>query len=68
MNTTAYKEIVSKHNTFSYVTPYGRVSCRKTNGQYKVVVEDFEDGQKPPMYFKTWRGAAIALDEARGLI
>jgi hypothetical protein len=68
MNPTAYKEIVSEHKTYAYVTPYGRVSCRKTNGQYKVVVEDFEMANTNRMTFKTLRGALIALEGAKGLI
>lgn len=66
--TTLHKELVTAHGTYSYVTRYGRVSCRKTNGQYKVVVEDFETGIRPPMTFKTLRGAMIALEESKGLI
>lgn len=64
----AYREIVSKHKTFAYTSPIGRVAARKVRGEYIVTVENFETRTVNRMVFKTMRGCMIAFDEARGLV
>jgi hypothetical protein len=68
MNSTAYKELVTKHNTFSYVTPYGRVAARKDRGQYEVTIERYDEAHTDRMTFKTFRGCIIAFEGAKRLI
>jgi len=66
--TTLHRELVTKHNTYSYTTNLGRVAARKTRGEYIVTIEQFGSRPQAPMHFKTLRGALIALEGAKGLI
>lgn len=62
---TAHKELVSRHNTMSFLSDIGRVSVRKNAGCYIVRAENFESQHVSSMSFATLRGAMIAADELK---
>lgn len=66
--TLAHRELTTKHLTMTTEGRDGRVTCRKTNGQYIVTVERYQPSNINRMVFKTLRGALIAYDNVKGLI
>jgi len=63
MNTsTLHREVITNHNTWSQTTKHGRLSVRKTAGEYHVAFEDFEMHKVTTQTFKTLRGAEIAVE------
>lgn len=65
---SAYKELVTNHNTYAHVTDLGRVSARKCAGEYIITIEQFGERTQAPMHFKTLKGALTAFEGAKGLI
>lgn len=61
----AHKELISKHNTMSWSSQYGRVSVRKNNKRYIVRLEDFETARTTEKSFATLPGAMVAADNLR---
>lgn len=55
--TTAHRELVTKHNTMSWLTKDYRVAIRKRSGRFYVTYERLEDNYKIVKSFATLFGA-----------
>lgn len=66
---TLHRELVTKHNTYALDGRYGRVSCRKTCGRFRVRLERYDPANVTYADFATIQGALIYIEGAKeGLI
>lgn len=62
---TAHKELTRNHNTMKWETEQGRLSVRKTHGEYVVRLFDAEYDKVTITKYKTLNGALIAAENLR---
>lgn len=62
---SAHKELVSAHKTMRWVTQYGSLSVRKTDGRFIVRLEDFESQNVTIKSFATLAGAMVCAESLR---
>lgn len=60
--TLAHRELITKHNTMSWMSDLGRVSVRKDHGKYVVRFEDFSFDKLVKKEFATMPGALVCAE------
>lgn len=61
----AHRELVTKHNSMTWIGNNGRLSLRKRSGRFYMAVEDFSTGQVTRNSFATLPGVLVAAETVK---